>query len=84
MRKVDPVVEQAVDTLDLPGPTRRRLLARPSGLERAPDAPCDLRPWVERARDALAVALGGVVGDRDQHAQPPPVAASLTVRSDRR
>jgi simple sugar transport system substrate-binding protein len=27
MRKVDPVVEQAVDTLDLPGPTRRRLLA---------------------------------------------------------
>jgi simple sugar transport system substrate-binding protein len=27
MRKVDPVVELAVDTLDLPGPTRRRLLA---------------------------------------------------------
>ena len=27
MRKVDPVVEQAVETLDLPGPTRRRLLA---------------------------------------------------------
>jgi simple sugar transport system substrate-binding protein len=26
MRKVDPVVERAVDTLDLPGPTRRRLL----------------------------------------------------------
>jgi len=27
MRKVDPVVEEAVDTLELPGPTRRRLLA---------------------------------------------------------
>jgi len=27
MRKVDPVVEEAVETLELPGPTRRRLLA---------------------------------------------------------
>src|SRR4051794_18804889 len=34
MSKVDPVVEQAVDTLDLPGPTRRRLLAG-NGLVRA-------------------------------------------------
>ena len=64
---VDDVAVAHVDRAALRRGAGRRLARHVAGRPRARDARGDLGARVERAAHALAVALGRVVGDRDQH-----------------